>query len=94
MSALTAALWASITRTLVPIIVGAVIGWLTTSGMSLDSELEATLTAVLTAVFGGAYYIVVRLLETYVAPRFGWLLGLAKTPAKYEYDGKHVDISK
>ena len=37
------ALWASLVRTLVPIIVGAVLGWLTTRGLTLDDQFEAAL---------------------------------------------------
>ena len=38
-------LWDSIVRTLVPIVVGAVVGWLVARGITLDPEFEATLTA-------------------------------------------------
>lgn len=78
-----AALWASIVRTLVPIIVGSVTAWLVGIGFPAGEEFEGLLTAVLTLAFGGLYYTVVRLLETYVTPKFGWLLGLAKAPATY-----------
>lgn len=79
------ALFDSIVRTLVPIIVGAVIGWATTRGITLDPEFEFALIAAVTAAFQGVYYIVVRLFELYVSPKFGWLLGLARKP---EYQGK------
>ena len=86
------ALWASLVRTLVPIIVGAVLGWLTTRGLTLDDQFEAALTAVLTAVFAFVWYLLVRLAETYLSPAIGWLLGLAKSPDSYSPDtpGKHV----
>ena len=74
------AVFDSLVRTVVPYIGGAVISWLTTAGMELDSEFKASLTAGLMALFGTIYYIGVRLLEVYVAPKFGWLLGLAKSP--------------
>lgn len=83
MSNAIAALWASIVRTIVPIVVGSVVGWAVSLGVALDDQFEALLTAALTAGFSGLYYIAVRLLETYVTPKFGWLLGLAKTPAVY-----------
>lgn len=74
------ALFDSIVRTVVPIVVGAVIGWAVAQGITLDPEFELSLTAAITAVFQGVYYIGVRLFETYVSPKFGWLLGLAKAP--------------
>ena len=74
------ALWASIVRTVVPIIVGAALGWLTARGITVDPEFEELFTAFLVAGFSAAWFIVSRLLELYVAPRLGWLLGLAKQP--------------
>jgi len=74
------AVWESLVRTFTPIIVGAVLGWFTTAGVELDGEFSAALTLLVSGVLSGVYYIAVRLLETYVAPKFGWLLGLAKTP--------------
>lgn len=73
-------LFDSIVRTLVPIIVGAVIGFAVTNGIALDPEFELALTLAITGAFQGLYYIVVRLFEKYVSPKFGWLLGLAKAP--------------
>lgn len=83
----TSALWSSIVRTVVPLIGGGIITWLVSLGIDLDSELRGALDTVLYAAFTALYYIGVRLLETYVAPRFGWLLGLAKAPQ--QYTGKH-----
>lgn len=74
------ALFDSIVRTLVPIIVGAVIGWATIRGIALDPEFELALVLAVTGLFQGVYYIAVRLFELYVSPKFGWLLGLAKAP--------------
>lgn len=84
------ALFDSIVRTLTPIIVGAVVGWITTAGIALDPEFQGALTVVVGAAFSGIYYVAVRLLETYVTPKFGWLLGLAKAP---EYDGGNGRIT-
>jgi len=83
MSNAASALWASIVRTLVPIIVGAVIGLAVSAGITLDPQFEAALTIAITAAFQAVYYIVVRLFETYVTPKLGWLLGLAKSPVAY-----------
>lgn len=83
MSTATSALWASIVRTLVPIIVGWVVSTLIGVGIDLDPEFEVALTGFLTAAFGAVWYIGVRLLETYVTPKLGWLLGYAKAPVSY-----------
>lgn len=74
------ALFDSIVRTFTPIIVGAVVGWLVTAGIPLDPQFEGALTLVVAGAFTLVYYVAVRLLETYVAPRFGWLLGVARQP--------------
>ncbi|MFP7833148.1 hypothetical protein [Marisediminicola sp. LYQ134] len=86
MSTAASALWASIVRTIVPTIVGAVIAFFVGRGITLDSEFEVAFTTLLNVGFAAIYYIAVRLLETYVAPKLGWLLGLAKTPAVYTAD--------
>jgi hypothetical protein len=78
-------LWDSIVRTIVPIAVGAVVSFFIAQGIELDPEFEGALFLVLTGAFQGLYYIAVRLFETYVSPKFGWLLGLAKAP---EYTSK------
>jgi hypothetical protein len=83
MSDAASALWASIVRTLVPIVVGSVVGALVSLGINLDPEFEVALTTLLTAAFSLIYYVAVRLLETFVTPKLGWLLGLAKAPAAY-----------
>ena len=80
------ALWASIVRTVVPIVVGAILGWLAASNIPVDPELEVTITAALTAVFSAVYYLLVRLFERYVSPKLGWLLGLAQQPVEYKPD--------
>lgn len=80
------ALWASITRTIVPIIVGFVLAQAARVGLTVDGEFETLLDGSLTAVFTGLYYVVVRFLEVYVTPKFGWLLGLAKSPDSYSED--------
>lgn len=74
------ALFDSLVRTLTPIVVGAVVGWFVAQGINLDPEFESTLTLVIIGGFQGVYYAVARLLEVYVTPRFGWLLGLARQP--------------
>jgi hypothetical protein len=78
-STAASAFWSSVVRTLFPLIVGAVIAFLVKSGIPTAGDFTETLTTLLTVAFSGVYYIAVRLLETYVTPKFGWLLGLAKT---------------
>lgn len=71
----------SMIRTLVPIIVGALVSWLLTRGVVLAPDAEAGLIVSLTALMQALYYIVVRSLERYLPTwltRF--LLGSAKTP--------------
>lgn len=74
------ALFDSLVRTFTPIIVGTVLGWFVAAGITVDPEFEKAFTLLISAVLSGVYYVGVRLLETYVTPRFGWLLGLAKQP--------------
>lgn len=85
------ALWASITRTIVPIVVGAILGWLAASNIPLDPEFEITLTALLTGVFSAGYYLLVRVFERFVSPKLGWLLGNAAQPAAYVGPAKNHD---
>ena len=80
------AFWASIVRTAVPVVVGAVLGWLTAANITLDPEFEATLTVLITSVFTLVYYVLVRLFERYVSPKLGWLLGVAQQPTSYKPD--------
>jgi hypothetical protein len=63
-------------RTIVPYLVGLVI----TLGARHGIKLDAQETAALSVAVGAVYYIVVRALERYVTPKFGWLLGLAQQP--------------
>lgn len=80
-------LFASVARTFVPMIVGAVVTFLTGLGVELDGELATALAGVLFVLFSIVYYIVVRLLEIYVTPKFSWLLGSSTKPTTYA-DGK------
>lgn len=69
----------SLIRTWVPIAVGAVIAWLTTSGLEVDAETQTSLVIGITGLIQAAYYAVVRILENSF-PQAGWLLGKAKAP--------------
>lgn len=76
-------LWQSILRTLVPVAVGAVIGWLASAGITVDPEFQTALDLTLMGLGTSAYYVVARLLEVHVSPRFGWLLGSTQSPDGY-----------
>lgn len=85
-------LWLSIVRTIVPLIVGGALSLWARAGIDVDPAFAEALTAVLFAGFTAVYYVGVRLLETYVAPKLGWLLGAAKSPAVYTPESpKDVD---
>jgi hypothetical protein len=72
----------SYVRTIVPAVVGAIIAWALHHGHDIHGY-EAQLTVVITA----GYYGLARLLEHYVSPKFGWLLGAATAP-KYAAAGR------
>lgn len=76
---------ASLIRTIVPVVAGAVISWLALVNLNIDTGGQSALVSLLTAALTGGYYLVVRLIETRV-PQVGWLLGLAKTPDSYTAD--------
>ena len=78
--------WLSIVRTYVPLIVGGVLGFFASQGITIDPEFEEAFTGVLMLVGSGLYYLVARLFETYVSPKLGWLLGSAKSPDNYSKD--------
>lgn len=85
--------WDSIVRTIVPAIVSTTLAWLVARGIEMDAEFEKELTSILILGFNGVYYVGSRLLETYVSPKFGWLLGLAAKPV-YRTTPKHAEISE
>ncbi|MFI0897054.1 hypothetical protein [Streptomyces sp. NPDC020983] len=68
---------ASLWRTVVPMIVGALVAALAHAGIGVDS---AAATVWLGSAFGAAYYAFFRVLEAHVSSRWGWLLGLARPP--------------
>lgn len=69
---------ASLIRTFVPIVVG----WLLSIPIAKQLGLSAEqATQLVTAVVIAAYYAAARVLERYVTPKFGWLLGKPGAPA-------------
>lgn len=71
----------AIVRTVVPIVVGAVISWLITRGFDL-SAYENSINAWLVVVVTSLYYALFKWLES-KWPVFGWFLGLAKAQPVY-----------
>ena len=83
MSTATHVLWQSILRTIIPVAVGGILGWFASAGIEADPELGSALVAAFTAAGTAIYYVIARVLEVHVSPKFGWLLGLAKSPDGY-----------
>lgn len=67
----------SVVRTVVPLAVGYITGWPIAGALGLE---EAEITPLVTVIIVAVYYIVVRLIETYVLPKAGWLLGWGSAP--------------
>jgi hypothetical protein len=83
-----------ITSTIRTAVVAGVVGvvsWLSSHGVDVDPEsasaLKEALGAVVNIGVGIVFYVVVRALEVYVHPGFGWLLGVARAPT-YHIDGQ------
>lgn len=66
-------------RTIVPIIVGSFITWLSLSGVELDPETGAATATALTGLISSAYYAFVKFLSSNY-PAAGWLLGYPAQP--------------
>jgi hypothetical protein len=75
----------AIVRTVVPMIVGALLSFLATYNVHLDTTTEHALSLGLTGLLGAVYYVVVYALETRW-PALGFLLGSNARPT---YAGKH-----
>jgi hypothetical protein len=66
----------SFIRTIVPAAVTVAIGWATENfGPIINEDTKAQITAIAYAAAFGLYYLLVRLFETYVSPKFSFLLG-------------------
>jgi hypothetical protein len=72
--------WTSLLRSAVPAIVSAVVNWLAHKGFEIDANGINGLEATLFALGYTLYYSFARLLELYVNPKLGWLLGSPKAP--------------
>lgn len=67
----------SLIRTIVPLLVGTIVAWLASRGISVD---QSTLLPAIDAIVVALYYGVVRWAETQW-PRAGWLLGVPGAPS-------------
>lgn len=68
-------------RTLVAVVVAAVLTWLATHfGFHASQEVENTADVIVFGVVTGAYTAAVNWLTEHVNPGFGWLLGIPKHP--------------
>lgn len=69
----------AVVRTIVPAIVGAVLSFFATRGITVDSTFREALGFILTAALTGVYYVVLLKLETRW-PLAGFLLGSTARP--------------
>lgn len=67
----------SVLRTVVPLLVGYFAAWPVAGLLGLQDDQITNLVTLGVTVL---YYAAVRALETYIGPRFGWLLGYAARP--------------
>lgn len=66
----------SFIRTIVPNVVAGVLVWASRkTGFIFDENMKATATMYAYGIVFGLYYFGIRLLETYVKPKFSWFLG-------------------
>lgn len=67
-------------RTYVPILVGALIAWLATMGLQLDTNTQSGLVIALTGVLQAVYYFVARVIERRWPQAGAFLLGSSAKP--------------
>lgn len=68
---------AAFVRTVTPVVVAYFLGFPAVKALGLTEE---HVTALVTSVLTVLYWIAVHVFETYVSPKFGWLLGFARRP--------------
>lgn len=65
----------SFVRTWAPIVVGGVLSWLAVHAkLVVDEQTKAGLVILFTGLFQGVYYFAARMLETYVSPKFSFMV--------------------
>lgn len=67
----------SVVRTLTPLLISYFSAWPVANLLGLDDD---RVTSLVTAGLFAVYYLGVRLVEQYVYPRAGWLLGFPSAP--------------
>ena len=67
-------------RTYVPILVGALIAWLATMGLNLDTDTQSGLVIFLTGALQALYYFVARVIERRWPQSGSFLLGSSAKP--------------
>ena len=72
-------------RTGVPLVVGVGVSFAAAKGIHISPETEAQVVVLIGAVAASIYHWVVHLLEEHW-PRFGWLLGIARSPDYHQHD--------
>lgn len=75
----------AIVRSLVPIVIGWIVGVLAAINIPVEPEIQAGAVLSLSTVAASLYYIAVAWLERQW-PWFGWLLGVARNPV---YEPRH-----
>jgi hypothetical protein len=75
----------SLIRTWTPMVVGAILSFLTVHGINLSDDAAKGLGTFLAALFAGLYYLAVRLWEKHY-PKAGVLLGSATKPEYNQVD--------
>jgi len=69
----------AIVRTVIPILIGWLVGLLAAINIPVDAEVQAGLIVSLSTLTASLYYVTVAWLERRW-PWFGWLLGVARNP--------------
>lgn len=77
----------SLVRTYVPLIVGYLVGWLSTLGITVTDDQKAALVGGIGTVAAALYYLLARILETKV-PALTWLLGSPVQPVAYQPESR------
>lgn len=78
----------SIIRTLVPLLVGQIVAFFLSIGLTVSEDQEAAFTTVLGFLVTAVYYLLIRFLEQKF-PWIGVLLGWAATPDGYSFGDGH-----
>lgn len=90
-----AALWFSLVRTLVPVLVGSIIGWFVDQNITVPEEISESVTLILVAAGIAVWYLIGRLAETYGPPFIqrlgGYMLGVAR-PAAYVESNANSEV--